>query len=69
MENISDSALTEKIKISNSVTPPNTFLPGRNILFFSVAATLAPKLSIDKIVGGMCQTDFSVAILIVEMIL
>ena len=59
MENISDSALTEKIKISNSVTPPNTFLPGRNILFFSVAATLAAKLSIDKIVGGMCQTDFS----------
>ena len=34
-------------------------MPGRNILFFSVAATLAAKLSIDKIVGGMCQTDFS----------
>ena len=59
VENISSSALTEKIKISNSATPPNTFLPGRNILFFSVAATLAAKLSITKIVGGMCQTDFS----------
>lgn len=59
MKNISSSALTEKIKISDSLTPPNTFLPGRNILFFSVAATLAAKLSITKIVGGMCQTDFS----------
>ena len=59
MKHISTSALTENLRITNSAAIPNTFLPGRNILFLSVAATLAAKLSITQIVGGMCQTDFS----------
>ena len=59
LKNISNSALTENLRIANSATLPNTFLPGRNILFLSVAATLAFKISITQIVGGMCETDFS----------
>ena len=59
LSNISSSALTRDLKISNNGSLPNTFLPGRNILFLSVAATLASKLAITQLIGGMCQTDFS----------
>ncbi len=38
---------------------PNTFVPGRNLLFFTVAATLAYRRGIKHIVGGMCETDYS----------
>lgn len=38
---------------------PASFVPGRNILFFTVAAQLAVRRRIGNLVGGMCQTDFS----------
>jgi 7-cyano-7-deazaguanine synthase len=38
---------------------PNTFVPGRNILFLTFAATLAYRRGLGHIVGGMCETDFS----------
>jgi 7-cyano-7-deazaguanine synthase len=38
---------------------PNTFVPGRNLLFLTFAAALAYRRGIDVLVGGMCETDFS----------
>jgi 7-cyano-7-deazaguanine synthase len=38
---------------------PTTFVPGRNILFFAVAAALAWRRGIRHLVGGMCETDYS----------
>jgi 7-cyano-7-deazaguanine synthase len=38
---------------------PNTFVPGRNLLFLTYAAAIAYRRDIKVIVGGMCETDFS----------
>ena len=38
---------------------PNTFVPGRNLLFFTSAAALAYRRGLDALVGGMCETDYS----------
>lgn len=57
---ISDTAMTQEIEIvmqENGL--PNTFVPGRNLLFMTVAATVAYRRGLDVLVGGMCETDFS----------
>lgn len=57
---ISDSALTGEQEIvlrANGL--PSTFVPGRNLLFFTLAAALAYRRGIECLVGGMCETDFS----------
>lgn len=38
---------------------PNTFVPGRNLIFLSLAAALAYKLGVNNIVAGVCETDSS----------
>jgi len=38
---------------------PNTFVPGRNLLFLTLAAALGYRRHLDVLVGGMCETDFS----------
>jgi 7-cyano-7-deazaguanine synthase len=38
---------------------PNTFVPGRNLLFFTYAAAVAWRRGIRHLVGGMCETDYS----------
>lgn len=38
---------------------PNTFVPGRNLLFLTLAAALAYRRGLDVIVTGVCETDFS----------
>ena len=38
---------------------PNTFVPGRNLFFLSVAAVIARELGAANIVTGVSQTDFS----------
>lgn len=60
--NLSDSALLHKDTEINSGTDtqlPSTFVPGRNLFFFSIAAMKAYQLGIRDIVTGVCQTDFS----------
>lgn len=39
--------------------PPNTFVPGRNLFFLSIAAVYAREHDIRHIVTGVSQTDFS----------
>ncbi|MEI6382924.1 MAG: 7-cyano-7-deazaguanine synthase QueC [Betaproteobacteria bacterium] len=57
---ISDTALTQEkaIEFSN-LKLPNTFVPGRNLLFFTFAATIAYRRGLQSLVGGMCETDYS----------
>jgi 7-cyano-7-deazaguanine synthase len=38
---------------------PTSFVPGRNLLFLTYAAALAYRRGIGRIVGGMCETDYS----------
>jgi 7-cyano-7-deazaguanine synthase len=57
---LSDTALTDARQIemqSNGL--PNTFVPGRNLLFFTFAAAVAYRRGLNVLVGGMCETDFS----------
>ncbi|MGJ7523396.1 7-cyano-7-deazaguanine synthase QueC [Variovorax sp. LT1P1] len=57
---ISDTALTQDKAIAfNKSGLPNTFVPGRNILFFTFAATVAYRRGLEVLVGGMCETDYS----------
>jgi 7-cyano-7-deazaguanine synthase len=57
---ISDTALTSERAIAFAANGlPNTFVPGRNLLFFSFAAALAWRRGASVLVGGMCETDYS----------
>jgi 7-cyano-7-deazaguanine synthase len=57
---ISDTALTRDAEIAIGENGlPTTFVPGRNLLFFAVAAALAYRRGIKVLVGGMCETDYS----------
>ena len=57
---ISDTAMTDERAIElNAQGLPNTFVPGRNLLFFSFAAAVAFRRGISVLVGGMCETDYS----------
>jgi 7-cyano-7-deazaguanine synthase len=60
LADIGDSALTRDVEIQMAKSGlPNTFVPGRNILFLTVAAALGYRRGIGVLVGGMCETDFS----------
>jgi 7-cyano-7-deazaguanine synthase len=57
---IGGGALTEDIAIEMGRDGlPNTFVPGRNLMFLIAAAALGYRRSIADLVGGMCETDFS----------
>jgi 7-cyano-7-deazaguanine synthase len=57
---IGDSALTSERAIEMQANGlPNTFVPGRNLLFLGVAAALAYRRGLSVLVGGMCETDYS----------
>ena len=57
---VSDTALTSDKAIELQAGGlPNTFVPGRNLLFFTLAAALAYRRGIGVLVGGMCETDYS----------
>ncbi len=55
-----DTALTGDAEIRMQENGlPNTFVPGRNIVFFTLAAATAYRRDLHRLVGGMCETDFS----------
>ena len=57
---ISDTALTREAEIKlGEEGLPTTFVPGRNLLFFTLAAAVAYRRDIRHLVGGMCETDYS----------
>ncbi|GJE59886.1 7-cyano-7-deazaguanine synthase QueC [Methylobacterium trifolii] len=57
---VSDTALTREAEIGYQASGlPNTFVPGRNIVFLTLAAALAYRRGLRHIVGGMCETDYS----------
>lgn len=57
---LSDTALTQDREIQFAASGlPTTFVPGRNLLFFTFAAAVAYRRGLSVLVGGMCETDYS----------
>ncbi len=57
---LAESALTAERAIEMAESGlPTTFVPGRNLVFLSVAAAHAYRRGVDTLVGGMCETDCS----------
>src|SRR3546814_10379592 len=57
---VSNTALTRDVEIEMGDSGlPNTFVPGRNIVFLTFAAALAYRRGLRHIVAGMCETDYS----------
>ena len=57
---ISETALTRDMAIEvKDNRLPNTFVPGRNLIFLTFAGALAYRRGAHHLVGGMCETDFS----------
>ena len=57
---ISDTALTREREIElTEAGLPNTFVPGRNLLFLTVTAAVGYRRNTRHVVGGMCETDYS----------
>ncbi len=57
---LSESALTRDTAIEMGKSGlPTTFVPGRNLVFFSLAGALAYRRGIKHLVAGMCETDYS----------
>ena len=57
---VSETALTRDVSIAMSETGlPNTFVPGRNLIFITFAAALAYRRGLKHLVAGMCETDYS----------
>ncbi|MEN3000729.1 MAG: 7-cyano-7-deazaguanine synthase QueC [Armatimonadota bacterium] len=62
LEELGGSALLSDMPIQETGgrgNLPNTFVPGRNLLFLILAAAWAYQLECHDLVGGMCQTDYS----------
>jgi 7-cyano-7-deazaguanine synthase len=57
---IAESALTADRAIEMEASGlPSTFVPGRNLVFLTVASALAYRRGHGVLVGGMCETDYS----------
>ena len=57
---ISETALTRETAIAFADGGlPNTFVPARNLVFFTFAGALAYRRGARHIVAGMCETDYS----------
>ena len=60
LSKISETALTRDVEIEMQENGlPNTFVPGRNLLFFTYASALGHRRGLKVLVGGMCETDYS----------
>ncbi len=57
---IGGSSLTEDVAFAMQADGlPNTFVPGRNLLFLTLAGALAYRRGLQVLVTGVCETDFS----------
>ena len=57
---IADTALTSEAEIVMLESGlPSTFVPGRNLVFFTYAAALGYRRGLHTLIGGMCETDYS----------
>ncbi len=60
LASLAETALTSDVAIAMTAEGlPNTFVPGRNLLFLTMAAVVAYRRGLKHIVGGMCETDYS----------
>lgn len=58
--NISQTALTSGCDIGTASNGlPNTFVPGRNLLFLTLSASVALPRGIRRLITGVCETDYS----------
>ena len=57
---ISDTALTGNAAFEVGRDGlPNTFVPGRNLIFMTYAGAIAWRRDLHTLVAGMCETDYS----------
>ncbi|QYK43837.1 MAG: 7-cyano-7-deazaguanine synthase QueC [Xanthobacteraceae bacterium] len=57
---ISETALTRNAQIEMTASGlPSTFVPGRNLIFFSFAGAVAYRRGVKHLIAGMCETDYS----------
>lgn len=57
---LGETALTSQAQIAMTDEGlPNTFVPGRNLLFLTCAAAVAYRRGLKRIVAGVCETDYS----------
>ncbi|MDD0839056.1 7-cyano-7-deazaguanine synthase QueC [Curvibacter sp. HBC61] len=57
---VSETSLTRDMAFQMEQSGlPNTFVPGRNLLFLTLAAALAYRRGLEVIVTGVCETDYS----------
>ena len=57
---VSETALTRDAEITMQANGlPSTFVPGRNLLFLTFAATIAYRRGFKHLVAGVCETDYS----------
>ena len=60
LSDIGETSLTQETEIKMlECGLPNTFVPGRNMMFFTVAASHAWRRGVKHLMGGMCETDYS----------
>ncbi len=60
MAAVGETALTSDAAIALGADGlPSTFVPGRNLLFLTLAAAIAHRRDLRRVIGGMCETDYS----------
>jgi 7-cyano-7-deazaguanine synthase len=60
LASVGSTALTSDMTIAMTAEGlPNTFVPGRNLLFLTYAAAIAWRRGLRRIVAGMCETDYA----------
>jgi 7-cyano-7-deazaguanine synthase len=57
---VSETSLTRDVAIAMAADGlPNSFVPGRNLLFLTFAAAVAYRRGIKHLITGVCETDYS----------
>jgi 7-cyano-7-deazaguanine synthase len=57
---LGETAMTADVEITMTAAGlPSTFVPGRNLMFLTLAGALAYRRGITVLIGGMCETDYS----------